>query len=305
MRTIAPSHRVGQLLGVATICLFLAMTARADTALYSVDWVDANPPRIRVRIDTNPWSAGTMTPNATLSVTIVTEHQGTQTLSYDFLKGLQSPKYLKRGRVYERSFDLQIAGARSIASSSLQFPTLNGKADGADAELAPTAKTTDVLAKHAEGVMVAPPPSSVMSTELRIDRIGSDFKNERLPSAQKCSDLCLSARQCAAFTFVNDGQDGVCWLKNSVPRSSACSNCVSGVKKTMSREPGSNRNGGDFRSEPMPSAQQCSNTCLKTRQCVAFTFVGDDSQGGICWLKNEVRPSSECSNCVSGVKKDR
>jgi hypothetical protein len=60
--------------------------------------------------------------------------------------------------------------------------------------------------------------------------------------------------------------------------------------------------GQDFANMGVGSLQECSDRCLSNGQCRAFTLVTNGSGGGMCWLKSGKPPSSDCSNCVSGVK---
>lgn len=68
-----------------------------------------------------------------------------------------------------------------------------------------------------------------------VNRLGSDYKNFDLPSADPalCQKACYSEQQCMAWTYVNPGIQGPnarCWLKNPIPAPSINSCCVSGVK---------------------------------------------------------------------------
>lgn len=74
-----------------------------------------------------------------------------------------------------------------------------------------------------------------VSQETNINRGGSDYKNIVL--AQANPDLCVAAcakeAACKAYTYVKPGVQGTsarCWLKSSVPGTSADNNCTSGVK---------------------------------------------------------------------------
>ena len=81
-----------------------------------------------------------------------------------------------------------------------------------------------------------------------------------------------------------------------------CPTCTQNVMSSMTLEPGINRNGGDLEHERMQSLQECSDRCRGNPRCLAFTFVMD-TQGGVCWLKQEVPHMSSCSSCTSGVKR--
>jgi hypothetical protein len=66
-----------------------------------------------------------------------------------------------------------------------------------------------------------------------------------------------------------------------------------------------NRQGGDYRSFPMPAANPiaCRDACVREHQCRAFTYVRPPSEGAsaTCWLKSAQGTKSMNVDCVSGV----
>jgi PAN domain len=235
MKAIPSGRSIGPLVWSALLTLSASLPALAANAIYSVDWVSGNPARIVVKIDTRPWSADTVSRTARVAVRFQTDSGPSELGQYDFLGGLTQPKYLEHGRVYERSFVVNVAGAAGIRSSSLAFPSDEGKADkgaeptGKTGQTGLTGATTDVLG----GVVVPPPTPSSMTYEPQTNRNAMDYDNRTVGSVQECSSLCLADRRCRAFTLVLDDQSngGMCWLKNAAPAPEGCGNCVSGIKR--------------------------------------------------------------------------
>jgi hypothetical protein len=69
-----------------------------------------------------------------------------------------------------------------------------------------------------------------------INLIGSDYLKFNVESAQPtpCQSACRSDTRCAAWTYVQSaqqGQRGLCWLKNRVPAQTPDKCCVSGVER--------------------------------------------------------------------------
>lgn len=75
--------------------------------------------------------------------------------------------------------------------------------------------------------------------EFNTDRIGQDYRKFNTNSMETCLRACVREGQCKAFTYVppyeQPGQanpEGICWLKNGVPRASSTSGgMISGVKE--------------------------------------------------------------------------
>jgi hypothetical protein len=68
------------------------------------------------------------------------------------------------------------------------------------------------------------------------DLMGSDYKYFDLKpgeTCQTCIDACLKDPNCKAYTFTKPGfqaPNGRCYLKSAVPKPSANTNCISGIK---------------------------------------------------------------------------
>ena len=204
------------------LSLLCSAAALADPAVFEVNLAAGNPPRLILKIDTNPWAPGATAPTANLTVTFMTPNKQPVNKSYDFLKDAQTTKHLEQGQVYQRTLPTGVAAGSSIQSAQLQFPNLDGKTDSASRN-GPTGSAT---------VVVPGPP--VMTFEPRVNRNLGDYTSTAAKSADECADLCLRAARCVAFTLVKDAtsQQGACWLKSTVPPPEPCDNCSSGVKKT-------------------------------------------------------------------------
>lgn len=57
---------------------------------------------------------------------------------------------------------------------------------------------------------------------------------------------------------------------------------------------------GDYRSEPVASAEQCSALCAQEAQCRAVTFIISQR---LCWLKNTVPGTATSSDMISAAKR--
>ena len=88
------------------------------------------------------------------------------------------------------------------------------------------------------GKPIGPTGGVVAGMELNIARLGSDYRNFDLPSADPklCQDACEKDPKCKAWTYVKpytiQGSKPRCWLKDSVPAKRANTSCISGVKGT-------------------------------------------------------------------------
>jgi len=75
--------------------------------------------------------------------------------------------------------------------------------------------------------------ASALTMEVGTNRGGSDYSTRDLPTAKACQLACANEAQCKAWTWVQpgvQGQNGKCWLKNSVPLATKSDCCTSGVK---------------------------------------------------------------------------
>ena len=74
---------------------------------------------------------------------------------------------------------------------------------------------------------------------------------------------------------------------------------------TMSTEVNIDQPGNDYRNFELssPDPQQCSATCERESQCVAYTYVKPaGGKRARCWLKNKVPQQRRSACCVSGTK---
>jgi hypothetical protein len=146
------------------------------------------------------------------------------------------------------------------------------------------------------------------------DRPGGDYRNFDLsrPDAELCRQECEQDGRCRAFVYVKPGVQGAaarCWLKETVPPVRTDNCCTSGVKAQaggISKEPGIDRQGRDYRNFDLPRAEAdlCGGACRNDPKCLAYTYVKPGVQGPAarCWLKETVADGRPDSCCVSGVK---
>jgi len=150
--------------------------------------------------------------------------------------------------------------------------------------------------------------------EYDTNRSGSDYRSfETQADPAICRNECAKDPTCRAFTYVKPGVQGPnakCWLKNSIPGSSANNCCVSGIKReavsTSGLEVDVNRRGGDYRHYDLPSnnPNQCRDDCMNDPKCKSFTFLRPSYWGpnAHCFLKDSVPGATQESCCISGVK---
>jgi hypothetical protein len=77
-----------------------------------------------------------------------------------------------------------------------------------------------------------------VTMESQTDRGGSDLDMSEGGQASDCQKKCAMDERCQAYTWVQPGYQGAqarCYLKHSVPNTSPCPQCVSGVKKAFPR----------------------------------------------------------------------
>lgn len=150
---------------------------------------------------------------------------------------------------------------------------------------------------------------------------GGDYKRIELTSVQTCQvciDSCLNDPKCAAYTYVKPGvqsQNGVCWLKSSVPTPVTDPNCISGIKTITDKIsdpdisyhenidiPGNNLRYIDLK--PGETCQTCIDACLNDINCIAYTYTkpGFQAPNGRCYLKSVASDMVENKNCISGIK---
>jgi len=141
-----------------------------------------------------------------------------------------------------------------------------------------------------------------------VDRVGGDMPGMPLnlgsatPSA--CAAQCQSTQGCVAWSFDSCGKSS-CWLKNTIPTSSASSSCrISAVQGTYNVD----HPGADLKTvelSPSATTTDCNAQCLSTAGCTSWAMV----QPGVgceltntCWLKSSATQATTTNNCrVSGV----
>lgn len=132
--------------------------------------------------------------------------------------------------------------------------------------------------------------------ELNVNRWGGDYAGFWAPSADACSAMCGRDQACAAFTY--EGSN--CWLKSSVPATSFCTTCTSGVVR-RGLEVGVNRPGYDFAVHTASTARQCEALCAKSDRCEAYTHTTAATSN--CWLKDAVPNAGAGTGMTSGVRR--
>lgn len=145
------------------------------------------------------------------------------------------------------------------------------------------------------------------SVEPGTNRWGGDYEHLALlsPSPEQCRLACAQDPRCQAYTFTN--WDGLCHLKDSVPGTSGCPGCTSGVVKArrFTYEFNTDRPQSDYRwfENPMNEPEICRLACAQDLRCTTYIYKRPEYAGGTarCYLK-DVAPApiyDEC--CISGV----
>lgn len=154
--------------------------------------------------------------------------------------------------------------------------------------------------------------------QVGFDRPGSDYRHFSLASGDpaECAMVCERDRRCRAWSFSYPaGQPGgaLCRLKAAVPKRTADSCCVSGVRgagvmesRTRTLEMSIDRIGGDLRDfglRPGQDDDACRRACDADSKCRAWTFArpGYGGRDARCYLKSEIKPPSRSPCCISGV----
>lgn len=190
-------------------------------------------------------------------------------------------------------------------------------------------------------IIIALSPSLQAQTmsnfEMNTDRFGADYHSFRASAPKACSDACLRDQQCLSYTFLkpqNGGTEGLCYLKNFIPQIKSDTCCISGVKNATVVTPtgqtpatvvtrenqnqgnatavtaignrpehGTNRPGGDYRSEPVFNRDynSCKAFCDAEERCKSFS-VCQYNLNAFCDLKETIPNAVQDDFCTSGVK---
>ncbi|MCU0488875.1 MAG: PAN domain-containing protein [Anaerolineales bacterium] len=145
------------------------------------------------------------------------------------------------------------------------------------------------------------------SLEPNVNRWGGDYEHRALlsPSPDQCRLACAQDPRCQAYTFT--AWDGICNLKDSVPPTSGCPGCTSGVVKArkFTYEFNTDRPQSDYRSfeNPLNEPEICRLACAQDLRCTTYIYKRPEYANGtaLCYLK-DVAPApiyDEC--CISGV----
>jgi 1-phosphatidylinositol phosphodiesterase len=145
------------------------------------------------------------------------------------------------------------------------------------------------------------------TVERGLDRFGGDYEHRQLlePKPELCRLACAQDPRCKAYTFTS--YDGVCHLKDSVPSTSSCSQCTSGVvqPRTFSFEPNSDRRQSDYLSfeNPLSDPEICRLACAQDQRCTTYVYKKPGYQGNtaLCFLKQQTPGLFSDSCCISGV----
>ena len=159
--------------------------------------------------------------------------------------------------------------------------------------------------------------------ESNTDRAGGDYKSFDIventgfiapgvpnftPPYYTCESACAEDPNCQTWTYVKagvQGPNGRCWLKGTIPATTANNNCTSGVIK-RAFEPNTNRFGSDYKNFTVTDPGTCQSACKEANGlggCRSWTYVKAGVQGpsARCWLKNDVPAANTDSNAISGV----
>lgn len=158
-----------------------------------------------------------------------------------------------------------------------------------------------------KGIVPSAGPNSVVTSGMSLsqaqyDLPGSDLSGMPLAghTADSCEAACARRSDCRAYTFT--ATNGNCWLKSAAPAPAACTNCWSGIKKSL--EVSVDRPGSDLAGMPLTgitSAATCQTRCVQRNDCRSFTWV---SSANTCWLKGFVAgPVTGASGITSGVRR--
>jgi len=154
--------------------------------------------------------------------------------------------------------------------------------------------------------------------QVNYDRHGGDYASFTLRPADPatCAARCERDGRCRAWSFrypTGDNPNGLCFLKNSVPRRTEDACCASGVRGAGVIEPRGGpveysieRPGGDYKHFDVaadPTGKPCMAACEADSKCRAWTYIrpGYGTPSARCYLKNQIKPPRRRPYAISGV----
>lgn len=159
------------------------------------------------------------------------------------------------------------------------------------------------------------------------------------PSPERCRDACITdSGRCRSWTYVRPNVEeaaGVCYLRTTVPGTTANECCVSGVlareltpverraaEARVTSQPlvtavrtetiaagmenDTDRPGSDVMHFTLPRGsgpESCRSACSPGGRCKAWTYVRPGVQGtdAVCYLKDKAPPARANACCISGL----
>ncbi|KAJ0408081.1 hypothetical protein ATCC90586_006052 [Pythium insidiosum] len=146
-----------------------------------------------------------------------------------------------------------------------------------------------------------------------VDYVGFELARVASNDAGKCCEICQNTAGCRVYSW-SDFEGGTCFLKsdlgevvpNPAVKSAAAYPLYAREPKprACNLEPGVNIVGQDLASVQRSTPGQCCDVCVKTRNCLAYTWTPFND--GTCWLKsgsdNVVQQEGAVSSVVSTAK---
>jgi hypothetical protein len=167
-------------------------------------------------------------------------------------------------------------------------------------------------AKREYEIPSGPPPIvGGMTEEPGTDRPGYDYTHFAARGSEECKRACARDDRCRAYVFLS--RFGNCYLKSGVSSPQPKPDAVSGYKRgvppgpepgpgpgpTLTREPGWDHRGGDYRTLGAANVEACRDACAIERRCRAYTFLRSSRN---CYLKDRVYDPQRNVDAVTGVK---
>lgn len=138
-------------------------------------------------------------------------------------------------------------------------------------------------------------PAKCQTQETDMDYTGNDIKTIIGVLPWDCCDACAKTQGCAAYTFVNQNDDGKtrCYLKTSASGRREKKGAVSAQLTDVPPPPACPKqeknidfSGNDLKRVEGLTNAQCCDECGKTDKCAAYSYVETDWNGKSgCYLK--------------------